>query len=789
VSKEFFRVDASLMQQLGASLIADDLQCLVELIKNAYDADAQLVRVVIDAPDKIIVEDNGHGMDRKTIRRGWLTISNSLKAEQKRRGELTPIHGRTPLGDKGLGRLSTQRLGNRLRIESVARGSDTLTTVDIDWSAFSAGSDLTEVPVELVETSSKGRSAGTRVTISHLVNADGWTRMLPATLRTSLATLVSPYSEIASFRIQAFLNGTEVTPEIVASNIRRAAIQHFRFKFDGEALVTSGEIMKSTIRGGGATSEEFQEFFVADHGQRFLGYLLKAKGSASYSLTAAESSDNPVLCRFRVERKFSDIAGTSENPGSFFGEIDNYYLDQMGSGNIADVAALDSRSVAKQMVKDLSGIKVYRDGFVIRTDHDWLGLRKSQTSGGSFYALRPENTMGYIAISARDNARLSETTDRQAFVEDDVYRSFESLLLAVVSTANNLLEHVRRTWNEFIKAERIRVGELPSSDPKQVEARLEASFSKVTGARRVLQKVTDVLSAVAENDSASLFPANPKTVEQLSDVQELIAEATETLDDVSKHGGLTRILVAELDKLNERLGEVYELVSLGITAEALSHDISVILERLSLETASVQKYGKVLRLEDAKILRYFEVVRSTVSALEKQLGHLDPAMRYTREKREVFSVRQFLEDASGYYRTRFEDKGISLVIVDKHDFEVTINRGKLIQILDNLILNSEYWLTQLPKRSRASSSVTITADKPHIVVEDSGNGIELAFEETLFDPFVTAKPKGQGRGLGLFIASQLLELDGCSIELLPNRNSLGRRFKLAINLTGALSNG
>lgn len=775
------------MQQLGASLIADDLQCLVELIKNAYDADAQLVRVVIDAPDKIVVEDNGHGMDRDTIQRGWLTISNSLKAEQKRRGELTPVHGRTPLGDKGLGRLSTQRLGNRLRIESVAKGSDKLITVDIDWSAFSAGSDLTQVPVELVETASNGRSVGTRVTLTHLVNADGWTRMPPATLRTSLATLVSPYSEIASFRIQAFLNGTEVTPEIVASNIRSAAIQHFRFEFNGGALITRGEIMKSTIRGGGATSEEFQSFFLEDNGQRFLAYLMEMKGSKSYGLTVSEAPDDPVLCRFSIERDFDDVAGTTENPGPFYGEIDNYYLDQMGSGSIAEAAALDSRSLAKQLVKDLSGIKVYRDGFVIRTDHDWLGLRKSQTSGGSFYALRPENTMGYIAISARENARLSETTDRQAFVEDDVYRSFESLLLAVVATANNLLEHVRRSWNDFVKNERKRTGDLPTADPKQIEARLEATFSRVSGARLALKKVSDVLNAVAESDAASLFPANPKTAEQLSDVQDLIAEATQTLDDVSKHGGLTRILVAELDSLNERLGEVYELVSLGITAEALSHDISVILERLSLETASVQKHGKSLKLEDGKILRYFEVVRSTVSALEKQLGHLDPAMRYAREKRETFGIFEFLEDAAGYYRTRFEDKEIDLEIEVKQDFNVTMNRGKLIQILDNLVLNAEYWLTRPRERVTARESLTITVAKPQIIVDDSGRGVEPAFEGTLFDPFVTAKPKGQGRGLGLFIAAQLLELDGCSIELLPERNSLGRRFRFAINLAGATS--
>ena len=68
-----FDIDASVVFQLGANLITDDAQALLELIKNAYDADSKRVRIVINTKDSppppskfadatgyILVEDSGH---------------------------------------------------------------------------------------------------------------------------------------------------------------------------------------------------------------------------------------------------------------------------------------------------------------------------------------------------------------------------------------------------------------------------------------------------------------------------------------------------------------------------------------------------------------------------------------------------------------------------------------------------------------------------------------------------------------------------------------------------------
>jgi signal transduction histidine kinase len=115
-----------------------------------------------------------------------------------------------------------------------------------------------------------------------------------------------------------------------------------------------------------------------------------------------------------------------------------------------------------------------------------------------------------------------------------------------------------------------------------------------------------------------------------------------------------------------------------------------------------------------------------------------------------------------------------------------MNRGKLLQIFDNLLINSEYWLEQDQRLGRVDDGVvTITIDAPTVTIKDNGRGIDRQVESSLFQPFVTRKPRGEGRGLGLFILRQLLEAEGCEIDLGAVRNKGGRLYEFVVDFTGA----
>ena len=83
-------------------------------------------------------------------------------------------------------------------------------------------------------------------------------------------------------------------------------------------------------------------------------------------------------------------------------------------------------------------------------------------------------------------------------------------------------------------------------------------------------------------------------------------------------------------------------------------------------------------------------------------------------------------------------------------------------------------------------NIVVDISRPFVRIHDDGSGIDPSVEHAIFEPFVSAKAKGQGRGLGLFIVKQLLDSEGCSIGLLPERNKRGRFYKFQIDLRGAL---
>jgi HSP90 family molecular chaperone len=115
-----FTVDTHLFRELGELLVGRDSTALIELIKNAYDADATQVLVYgesLNNPSRgfIKVQDNGIGMSTDDFANGFLRIASRTKEENDRRS-LT--FNRRYTGAKGIGRLAAHKLARFLKIES-----------------------------------------------------------------------------------------------------------------------------------------------------------------------------------------------------------------------------------------------------------------------------------------------------------------------------------------------------------------------------------------------------------------------------------------------------------------------------------------------------------------------------------------------------------------------------------------------------------------------------------------------------------------------------------------------
>ena len=221
-----FRVHASLIYKLGESLIADEITALSELIKNAYDADATICSLAINSDQVeeidgkkctgyIELSDNGCGMDLGTIVNGWLTLSNSPKKKMKKEQKTTPKYHRYPLGDKGLGRLSVQKLGRHMQMTTKATDSNVEYCVVIPWGDFLKNTTIDQIPVTIEKRDVVSDRSYTKIIIRDLINPEMWGNPEQIGLLTnSINKIVSPFrGKTNSFRVVAQINNQPIDTE------------------------------------------------------------------------------------------------------------------------------------------------------------------------------------------------------------------------------------------------------------------------------------------------------------------------------------------------------------------------------------------------------------------------------------------------------------------------------------------------------------------------------------------------------------------------------------------------
>jgi hypothetical protein len=210
------RPRARIIRTIGDQLISGPEAALIELVKNAYDADSPSVLIKItpalDTNDggSILVSDEGHGMSSADILNNWFEPATDEKARRR-----TSPGGRVMLGAKGIGRFAASKLGRYTTLKTVCsqNAHRHLTKVEIDWEWFDSAKYLDQVEIPIQEQklpSSSTRSTGVQLTIQQL--RDEWTKRRLEILIRELRRLASPAETLqTTFRIR--LDVTDFTKE------------------------------------------------------------------------------------------------------------------------------------------------------------------------------------------------------------------------------------------------------------------------------------------------------------------------------------------------------------------------------------------------------------------------------------------------------------------------------------------------------------------------------------------------------------------------------------------------
>jgi len=149
-----FKTNVQLKSIIGKDLINDDNIAILELVKNSFDADAKIVQVKYfnlkqnddekvedysSSTSRLIIQDDGIGMDIDDIRDKWLNIAYSEKKSNKTQ------HKRRMAGAKGVGRFSCDRLGEYLNLYAKKSKDSNYYKLSIDWKKFEVEDEKKEI--------------------------------------------------------------------------------------------------------------------------------------------------------------------------------------------------------------------------------------------------------------------------------------------------------------------------------------------------------------------------------------------------------------------------------------------------------------------------------------------------------------------------------------------------------------------------------------------------------------------------------------------------------------------
>ena len=382
---------------LGEQLIRDAGIAVFELVKNGYDADADTVTVeMLNVDDinkgRIIVTDNGVGMDWSIVTDVWLEPGTDYRELQKTKGEKSEKFHRTPMGEKGIGRFAAHKLGRRISL--ITRQVDSPeVVVNINWEDFLGERYLSDTPVFISQRKPEvfvNHATGTRIEITDLYQE--WTRGMVRDLHRSVTSISSPFRQPGDF---------------VAKFIIKPRRDWLR------GLLDLQEVMQLA---------PFEAICLVESNGMTLDYTFNPPSEMD-RVTKREVRRKSVAFGSIVDMFSLDIRNRI---GDFIFDLRIFDLDPQ----VLQLLVSDKKGL-REFLHQNGGIRVYRDGVRVfdygEPGNDWLRLGTRRVN---IPTKRVSNNLllGAVQLDSATSTGLIEKTNREGFVENEEFKMFVDLV-------------------------------------------------------------------------------------------------------------------------------------------------------------------------------------------------------------------------------------------------------------------------------------------------------------------------------------------------------------------------
>lgn len=781
-----FRVSSALKDLIGKELITDEYVAIFELVKNSFDAYASKVSVIfkdIQGSDpKLIIKDDGKGMDIEDIKNKWLFVAYSAKKDGTEDDSLVNSRNdyrnkigkkRFFAGAKGVGRFSCDRLGSKLNLISIKDNiNSVIENIIIDWTDFEQDSkkEFINVDVEhrVLSKNGYGIQHGTILEISNL--RDSWDRAKLLKLKSYLAKLINPNQENDSsdFSIELIVDEEKENDALernkIISKAKKEAVKENK-PFLIEDI--KGEIESSQVNG------------------QIRNILFETLGIKSTQIITEISSDGKHIETTLKDRGVLIYKIKEENGFSISNiKIHLFYLSQGAKVTFKRYMGVESVNYGSVFVYK-NGFRIYPYGEV---EEDIFGINKRKQQGyNRFFGTR--EILGRVEIYG-SNDSFKETTSRDGgFIKNSSYYELEECFI------KKALRRLERYVVEIIKW-----GNLNLTDPEFAQLSPDEIAQKII---KTISKSNELLQIDFDQNFIDHLLENQKSSlsYSINDIKEQAAIKNDTE------------LVKKIEKIDREYKQVIQVSKqLEDETEKKEEQLKAISEELKQKENQIHFYKSVSTLDYDNILSLHHQIGIYANDIDAQLlfwnRKLNKGIQISNDdirtllekigflNKKILSVAKFATKANfnlesetieadlvsfivEYVENIYEelmDSPLKIIINNEFNkaFIYSFKPIEVTIIIDNLINNSK-------KANAKQLVITIQAsgNKLQLLFKDDGDGLNKSIKNPN-DIFEKGYTTTMGSGLGLFHVKQVLhDMNGTIV--LNNNVERGIEFLLEVS--------
>jgi signal transduction histidine kinase len=582
-----FRFSTNIIRRLGEELNPSPSQGLIELVKNAYDANALNCVIELHNTSKkkgtITITDDGDGMNSSDIMNGWLVLG---KSEKKRR-ELTRLK-RIPSGDKGLGRLAALRMGAKVNLSSISLKEPILRSeLTIDWDRYKEDS-LVEDIVLTIETTFNldNQKPGTKISLVNLnsmISHDETQK-----LARSMILLADPFGD----------NPIGFKPVLVAPEYT-----------DLEKIVEAKYFNEADFC---LSAEVSHDGYASASVKNWLGNTIY---SANHDEIRSSKKSNPYKC-----------------PKTRF----DLWVYILSNSSFASRKA--SLTDIRAWLAEFGGVHLYYNGLRVSPygdkGDDWLGLNLMRSRSPE---LRPSTNTSVGRVQVEDsNGLLIQKTDRSGFIVNEYFNELHGFNVDVLNwmarkrlsereekRVAKRVEAPKKSEREKESLEKV-IASISSGEKPVIEAAFEKYYKAHSDEIKELQKEIQLyrtLSTVGITSSVFAHESNNSPLDVISQSirtirNRIIANTSEA--NISVNEPIERI-IQSVDSLR-----VLANVTLSLIDHEKRKPIRVDLHRVITDLLTL--YTPFIQGRDTEVTTEFDeyrpFVKGSVAAVEAVMSNL-----------------------------------------------------------------------------------------------------------------------------------------------------------------------